>query len=119
VALEAPQSTRLTQKFQLDADADRQHKLTTCNEFLGYEHWCYDQFATWKKKERWYQKAWMNFVGSGVLRPLEADHSIRTFDAALQAMAETERAERAVQSAKAALESVRAMAVKSKASNPR
>jgi hypothetical protein len=72
-----------------------------------------------EEEEKWYQKAWMNFVGSGVLRSLETVGSICTLDTALQSMAETERAERAVQSAKAALESVRAMAVNSKASNPR
>lgn len=114
-----PQSTRLTQKFQLDADADRQHKLTTWIEFLGYEYWWYDQFAAWKKKEKCYQKAWMNFVGSEVLRSLETEDSVRTLDAALQAMAETEKAERAVQSAKVALELVRDVAAKSEASNPR
>jgi hypothetical protein len=41
-----------TQKFQLDADADRQHKFTTWIEFLGYEYWWYDHFATWKKKKK-------------------------------------------------------------------
>lgn len=39
-----------TRPFQLEHNLDRQDKLTTWIEYLGYEHWFYDQAASFVKR---------------------------------------------------------------------
>lgn len=93
-----------TRTFELDEDPARQDKLTTWIEYLGYEYWWYDQYATTKRQQQWYANTWKKLVDSKVLRPFETEEFIGGYGSGLQlgiqAASEEEKAEKAVESAK-------------------
>ena len=64
-----------TRIFQLNEDPARQDKLTTWIEYLGYEYWWYDQYATTKIDEKCYN-AWKELVDSNVLKPSKIEEFI-------------------------------------------
>ncbi|KAF8857851.1 hypothetical protein BDZ45DRAFT_422902 [Acephala macrosclerotiorum] len=93
-----------TRSFELDADPERQDKLTTWVEFLDYEYWWYDiDMRFVKRLQPQYDEAWKELTDTQVLRPDETEEFICNIDSAFQHASERERAERAVEAAKWAL----------------
>lgn len=95
-----------TRPFQLERNLDRQDKLTTWIEYLGYEYWSYDYPATFVKRlQRRHDRGWKKLVDSNLLRPEETYDVICDINTSFQHGNEEERAEKAVQSATAAVSS--------------
>nr|POE46947.1 hypothetical protein CFP56_00279 [Quercus suber] len=93
-----------TRPFQLDRDPDRQDKLTTWIEYLGYEYRPYDLAASYvKRSQRRHDEAWTKLVESNVLRPHETYETICDFQNVIRNASEEERAEKDVESAAAAV----------------
>lgn len=93
-----------TRPFQLKRDLFRQDTLTTWIEYLGYEYWFYDHYASYVKRfQRVHDKAWKKLVESGVLRPGETIEVVCDIDSVFNDAAENARAKRTVKSAAAAV----------------
>lgn len=92
-----------TPTFQLKEDPKQQDQLTTWIECLNFEYWWRDRCTrTIERLKADYDKAWQELVDSKVLRPRETEESIRTAVSAWNREAEKDRAQDAVQRAKAA-----------------
>lgn len=89
--------------FRLEHDLDRQDKLTTWIEYLGYEHRFYDRAASFvTRSQRRHDDAWRKLMNSNILRPGETYDVICNIDTTFQHANEEEKAENAVASAIAA-----------------
>ncbi|KAI0967875.1 hypothetical protein F4678DRAFT_482901 [Xylaria arbuscula] len=90
--------------FQLHDDPERQDKLTTWIEYLGFacaQHYRYVRLM--KVKQPDYDKAWKTLVDAKVLRPSETEEYICAIDSAFQRQDEEDKAYKAVKSASAVL----------------
>lgn len=95
-----------TRPFQLESNLDRQDKLTTWIEYLGYEYRSYDYAASFVKRyQRRHDKGWKKLVDSNLLRPEETYDVICDINTAFQHASERERAEKAVELAMTAVSS--------------
>ncbi|KAL9528311.1 hypothetical protein SMMN14_08392 [Sphaerulina musiva] len=93
-----------TRPFQLERNLARQDKLTTWIEYLGYEYWSYNYAATFvKRSQRQHDKGWKKLVDSNLLQPEETYDVICDINTSIRHANEEERAEKAVQSATAAV----------------
>lgn len=91
-----------TRPFQLDRDLNRQDKLTTWIEYLGFEHLFYDAPASYVKRfQRRHDEAWTKLVELNVLRPDETYEALHDSETLIRNAYEEKRAEKAVQSATA------------------
>lgn len=103
-----------TRQFQLERNLDRQDKLTTWIEYLGYEYRFYDYAATFvKRSQRRHDRGWKKLVDSNLLRPEETYDVICDVNTSFQHANEEERAEEAVQSATAAVSSTESIIARS------
>ncbi|KAL8907052.1 MAG: hypothetical protein Q9207_001632 [Kuettlingeria erythrocarpa] len=90
-----------TRPFEPIEDLEHQDKLTTWIEFLDYEYWLYDKdMAFVKRRQPQYDQAWKELVDSHVLRPFETEVFICSIDSAYYHQAESQQAEKAVESAR-------------------
>ncbi|TKA61115.1 hypothetical protein B0A55_13382, partial [Friedmanniomyces simplex] len=106
-----------TRPFELESDVSRQDSITTWIEYLAYEHWFYDQHASYIKRfQREHDEAWKKLVDSGVLRPGESYDIVCDIESVFKDAAENEQAKRAVQSTTAALLAAEVAVIKSCAS---
>lgn len=105
-----------TRPFQLDRDLDRQDRLTTWIEYLGYEYYSYDRAASFVKRfQRQHDEAWEQLVDSNVLEPNETYEVICIIETTFRHANEEERAEKAAQLATSAVSSTEKAMAKSKA----
>lgn len=95
-----------TRPFQLERNLDRQDKLTTWIEYLGYEYRSYDYAASFVKRyQRRHDKGWKKLVDSNLLRPEDTYDAICNIDTAFRRSSERERAKEAVKLATTAVSS--------------
>ena len=93
-----------TRPYKLDKDLERQDKLTTWIEFLGYEYSIYDTYvANLRLRQAMYDEAWKELVDSQVLRPHETEEFVCSTASKYQHAGEEKRASSAVESAKSAV----------------
>lgn len=64
--------------FQLEKDLDRQDKLATWIEYLGYEYYYYDEAMSMvKRMQPQFDAAWQKLVDSNCVRPEDTYDGIR------------------------------------------
>ncbi|KAM3510954.1 hypothetical protein MY11210_005420 [Beauveria gryllotalpidicola] len=89
----------ITQPFELDEDPKKQDKLTTWIEYLNYEYWWLDEYASDNKRlEAERDKLWKEFVETNLLSPHETKDTVLNSAPAMQVA--VDRASTAVQSAR-------------------
>ncbi|KAG9230393.1 hypothetical protein BJ875DRAFT_340433, partial [Amylocarpus encephaloides] len=92
--------------FQLNDDPDRQDKLATWIEYLGFECVEYDKHTNIiKRLQQQHDEAWKKLVDSKILRPLETEESLWTFGIGFQMKNEEIEAKKAVKSATLTMQS--------------
>jgi hypothetical protein len=98
---------KFTRTFQLDENPKRQDKLTTWIEYLNFEYWWYDRYASSVKRQQpLYDEAWKKLVDSKVLRPHETEQYVLSDAWGFQQEAEQGRAYKDVKSAEEAAKAV-------------
>jgi hypothetical protein len=91
-------------QFNLQEDPELQDKLTTWIEYLGYEYWWYDgDVELVERRQPLYGKAREELENSGILRLLDTEEAIWSFEMAFERMKGEMRAEEAVITAERAV----------------
>ncbi|KAF5530710.1 ankyrin protein unc44 [Fusarium mexicanum] len=89
-----------TLTFELDEDPKKQDKLTTWIEYLNYEYWWLDKYATdIERLEPEHDKLWQELVDKKILRPHETKEFVRTDASGMERETEKDQAMKAVQRA--------------------
>ncbi|KAI1073381.1 hypothetical protein F5B20DRAFT_587319 [Whalleya microplaca] len=89
-----------TQPFELDEDPKKQDKLTTWIEYLNYEYWWLDKYASdIERLEPDHDKRWQELVDMGILRPHETKEFVRTTASPMERQTEDDQAQKTVQRA--------------------
>ena len=99
-----------THSFKLSEDLEQQDKLITWIEFLDHEYWLYDKDMRFvKRRQSQYDEAWKELVNSNVLRLFETEKFICNIKSAFHHQSEKQHAERAVESAKSIVMSLKSL----------
>lgn len=91
----------IAQTVELDEDPKKQDKLTTWIEYLNYEYWWFDKYASdIERLEPEHDKLWQELVEKNILKPHETKEFVRTVASAMEAEMEKDMGRKAVQRAK-------------------
>ncbi|KAM3481147.1 hypothetical protein MY5147_000780 [Beauveria neobassiana] len=90
----------IAQTVELDEDPKKQDKLTTWIEYLNYEYWWFDKYASdIERLEPEHDKLWQELVEKNILKPHETKEFVRTVASAMEAEMEKDMGRKAVQRA--------------------
>ncbi|PQE09032.1 ankyrin 23 unc44 protein [Rutstroemia sp. NJR-2017a BBW] len=108
-------SHEFERSFQLNEDPDRQDKLATWSEYLGFEYVEYDKHANiMMRLQQQYNEAWKKLVDCKVLTPFETAESLWTPGIGFQLKSEETQAKKAVESAISIMQSAEKVLLEAK-----
>ncbi|TQV98793.1 hypothetical protein V2A60_007505 [Cordyceps javanica] len=89
-----------TQPFELAEDPKKQDKLTKSIEYLNYEYWWLDKYASdIERLEPEHDRLWQELVDKNVLKPHETKEFVRTAAPGMECETEEDQARKTVQRA--------------------